>query len=676
MSGVVSSLLQWLNENPELAGLATFVISAGESVAIIGTIVPGTVTMTAIGALAGAGIIPLWSTIIWAMLGAIVGDGISYWMGHYFKDRIRRMWPFKDNPGILEKGEAFVHKYGVASVFIGRFVGPVRALVPVVAGMLGMRPLHFYIANVTSAIGWAPAYMLPGILLGAASTELPPDIALHVTLGAILVLLFIALCFWLLFKIIQLIHIQIDQMQNWIWRHMKASPVFFPITVVLKHHDRHRAHGQLNLAFYFLIFSTLFLALAIYVRHYGAASLTINEALYHLFRGARQPAMDNIMICFTLLGQKQVIYPVILVVFGYLLYSRHFREASHALMMAVFAVGSVFVFKHLLESPRPWGIMNSPETYSMPSGHTVLSAVLYVGLAFLIASSMRTRSSRWIVYTIALLLTFAVGVSRIYLGAHWFTDVFSAWLISAAILCFVIVSYERSKVKHVNPVNLFGLALITLLASFTFYQFRHFDELKTNYAQMDWPVVAVDSKVWWQKDNEIPAKRTSLFGFPSQRINVQWVGELDKIRATLASEGWVDPPARDLVSTIHRIADISSTQYLPMISPQYQDKKPALIMTKKVNGITNLMVIRIWDSSRIMADSKQPLWVATLGVVPRTYSWVYKKQRARAPELQADLIFSNKTSRQWSYKMLEISDNGSTKSQRILLIRPNTRTGR
>lgn len=673
MSGVVSTILQWLNENPELAGLATFLISAGESVAVIGTIVPGSVTMTAIGALAGAGIIPLWSTLIWAILGAVVGDGISYWIGHYFKERLRRMWPFKDNPGILEKGEHFVHKYGVASVFIGRFVGPVRALVPVVAGMLGMKPLQFTIANITSAIGWAPAYMLPGIILGAASMELPPDIALHVTLGAIMVLLFIALCFWLLYKILQLVHLQIDQMQNWIWQHMKASKVFFPATVILKHHDKHRAHGQLNLAFYFLIFSSLFIAMAVYIRLNGAASLTINEALFHLFRGARQPALDNVMINITLLGQKQVIYPVILIVFGYLLYSRHFREASHALMLAIFGAGSVFIFKHVIESQRPWGIMSNAETYSMPSGHTVLSFVLYVGLAFIIANSMHAKRWRWVVYASAFIISFAIGFSRLYLGAHWFTDVFSGWLLGGAIICFVIISYERAKVKHVNPLHLFLFAALSLMLSFGLYQQKHMSTLVENYTMKDWPVVPVKMADWWLDDNEIPANRTSLFGFPSQRINIQWVGKLDDIRSALVSDGWTNAPTRDWISMLHRIADISSTQYLPMISPQYQDKKPALIMTKNVAGIKNLVVIRIWDSSRIIAENKLPLWVGTMGVVPRTYSWVYKKQRLSSPDVQTDQIFSRLNNHAWSQKMVDVvvNHNGkNNKRQKILLIRP------
>ncbi|HTM63734.1 MAG TPA: VTT domain-containing protein [Gammaproteobacteria bacterium] len=665
----MTPILQWLNENPELAGLATFIISASESVAIIGTIVPGSVTMTAIGALAGSGIIPLWSTLVWAMMGAIVGDGISYWIGHYFKDRLRQMWPFKDNPGILEKGEAFVHKYGVTSVFIGRFVGPVRALVPVVAGMLGMKPLQFTIANVTSAIGWAPAYMLPGIILGAASMELPPDIALHVTLGLIMGLLFFALCCWLVYKILQLIHIQIDQMQNWIWKRMKTSRVLYPITVILKHHDKHRAHGQLNLAFYFLIFSTLFIALAIYVKQYSAASLTVNEAIFHLFRGARQPWLDNIMIDITLLGQKQVIYPVIIVIFGYLLYSKHFREASHAFMLGIFGAGSVFVFKHVIESTRPWGIMNNAETFSMPSGHTTMSAILYIGLAFLIANSMHNKKWRWMIYTAAFLLALAVGVSRLYLGAHWFTDVISAWLLASAILCFVIISYERAKVIHVNATKLFAIVLVCMTVSYGLYHHKNMTKLVADYTQKDWPVIPVKMVDWWTDDNEIPSQRTSLFGFPSQRINIQWVGSLEEINKTLISEGWSQPPERDWISMMHRVADISSTQYLPMISPQYQDKTPALIMTKNLPGIKNLVVMRIWDSSRIIAENKLPIWVGTVGIVPRTYSWVYKKQRVPNPEMQPDLVFTNKVDRNWSHKMIAVDENG--KHQKILLIRPS-----
>lgn len=670
MSGVVAPILQWLNENPDLAGIATFTLSAAESIAIIGTIVPGLVTMTAVGALAGAGVIPLWSTILWAILGAIAGDGISYWLGHYFKDRLRRMWPFKDNPGILQKGESFVHKFGVISVFIGRFVGPVRALVPLVAGMLGMKPWYFTISNVASAILWAPAYMLPGIMLGAASMELPPDIALHVILVFFIIVLFFALCFWLLYKILQLIHIQIDQMQNWIWHIMKKSRPVRPLTVLLRHHDAKRSHGQLNLAFYFLIFSGLFLALSYYVHTHGAPNITINDAFYHLFRGIRNASVDNVMLAITMLGQKQVIAPVMLCIFAYLFYFKHYRVAAHVFLMLILALGSIVFFKHLLHSERPWGILHNHETFSMPSGHTTISTVFYIGLAFLLATSARIKRGRWLLYTAAFLICLAVAVSRLYLGAHWFTDVVAAWLLGAAILCFVIISYERSPTHKINTAQMFLVAIASLLLCAVFYYQKNFDELKNDYAKLDWPVLSISEKEWWTINNDIPARRSSLFGFPSQPINIQWAGNLDDIRNTLMQEGWTKPPARDLVSTFHRIADISSTQYLPMISPQYQDKKPALILTKNIPGLSNMLVIRFWDSSRVIENTNIPLWVGMIGTVPRTYSWVFKRSNNNL-EITPDIIFNHQT--QWKYKIANITYQTNHKRQRlqrVLLVKP------
>jgi hypothetical protein len=128
-----------------------------------------------------------------------------------------------------------------------------------------------------------------------------------------------------------------------------------------------------------------------------------------------------------------------------------------------------------------------------------------------------------------------------------------------------------------------------------------------------------------------------------------------------------------MVSMLHRIADISSTQYVPMISPQYQDKQPVLIMTKSVEGIKNKLVIRFWDSRRIMTETKKPLWVGIVSVVPRTYSWVFKKNNNNL-EIQPKLIFTNSTQRNWSYKIVAIDHDGSRhkiKQQRILLIRPH-----
>ena len=191
---------------------------------------------------------------------------------------------------------------------IGRFVGPVRALVPLVAGMLGFKPLRFTIANVASAILWAPVYMLPGFILGAASTELPSELAARILFYLILLVLFIIFCFWMIKKIYDLINMEVNQFLTWIWNTLKKSPHFYLITTTLKHHDRKKTYGQLTLAFYFIVASIAFLYLASEILYHGPHDIFLNNFTYHLFRSLRTPNNDNIMLCITLLD-KYVLLP-------------------------------------------------------------------------------------------------------------------------------------------------------------------------------------------------------------------------------------------------------------------------------------------------------------------------------------------------------------------------------
>ncbi|MBA3660161.1 MAG: VTT domain-containing protein [Gammaproteobacteria bacterium] len=675
MSDFVSPLLQWLNANPEWAGLATFLISAAESVAIIGTIVPGSITMTAIGTLAGAGVIPLGPTILWATLGAIVGDGISYWMGHYFKDRIKSMWPFRTNPYVLDKGEAFVHKYGVMSVFIGRFVGPVRALVPLVAGMLGMKPFQFTLANVASAIGWAPAYMLPGILLGAASLELPPDIAVHVILVFLFLLLFTILCFWLLIKLTMLLKDRINMVQTKLWRKLQNSRYLSPTTVILKHYDASKTYGQFSLALLFLLTCILLISLLTYVKLVGAQNLLVNDVTFHFFRGLslRSAALDALMINITLLGQKNVILPIYIVVIASLILMRRVRAAAHVFLLGFLTASSVFVVKHLISIPRPWGLIQSIETFSMPSGHATAAVTTYLGLTWLLVYAIKTKF-RGLLYVVPFILAMAISISRLYLGAHWFTDVLAGWLMGTAILTVVAISYQRQPERAIPSLKILFIILVTLAISFSWYHHIRFATLAQAYRQDQMPPIAVNGAEWWLRNGNLPAYQVSLFGFPSQRINLEWAGDLAEIRDSLFLAGWSKPPARNLGSTIHRITDISSTQYLPMISPQYLDNRPELILTRFLESPKRMVVIRLWDSNRYLEPTQAKLWVGTVSLVPRSYSWLYRANN-RELEIDIQLIFPNPdVLKHWQWKLLETTvpvGYGSNKwvKRKVLLIK-------
>lgn len=103
----------------------------------------------------------LGPAIIWAGAGGSLGYAVSYWIGLYYKDGIREIWPFNRNPEMLDRGQVFFQKWGAIGVFLGHFFGPVRAIIPVVAGMYAVPQWQFQLANVSSAFIWAAGVIAP-----------------------------------------------------------------------------------------------------------------------------------------------------------------------------------------------------------------------------------------------------------------------------------------------------------------------------------------------------------------------------------------------------------------------------------------------------------------------------------------------------------------------------------
>jgi undecaprenyl-diphosphatase len=161
-----TELLTWIEHNPGYAGGVVFAIALAESLAIVGVLVPGVIILFGAGTLIGAGVLDFWSLCAWAVAGAVIGDGLSFWLGHHFEYLTQRWRWFRLHPDHLNRGIAFFEKYGDLSIALGRFFGPIRAIVPLVAGLMRMPPRRFYIANVLSALVWAPAYLMPGMLVG------------------------------------------------------------------------------------------------------------------------------------------------------------------------------------------------------------------------------------------------------------------------------------------------------------------------------------------------------------------------------------------------------------------------------------------------------------------------------------------------------------------------------
>ena len=167
----IGAVTLWLQQNPEwiIFGLcsAAFI----ESFAIIGIIVPGVALLAAISALAASTNLSIFQLVLLVYVSGCFADISSFFLGKYLGRRIDRVWPFKKNPSWLEKGRGFIKSYGIAGVFLGRFIGPIRPLTPITAGSLTMDARTFILVDLVSGLLWAPLYTLPFYFFGKTAFE-------------------------------------------------------------------------------------------------------------------------------------------------------------------------------------------------------------------------------------------------------------------------------------------------------------------------------------------------------------------------------------------------------------------------------------------------------------------------------------------------------------------------
>jgi len=163
----------------DLAGPILGGIAFGESLVLIGLFFPATLIMVFAGLAIQQGRLDAASVIGWSIAGAVLGDIVTYWVGRWIGPSVVHHWPLNRDKTAVAKARLFFRKYGFLSIFIGRFLGPVRPTIPLVAGIMRMRHLTFQIANVTSAIVWVPFMLFWGYIFSKAVGDLSTLTAGH-----------------------------------------------------------------------------------------------------------------------------------------------------------------------------------------------------------------------------------------------------------------------------------------------------------------------------------------------------------------------------------------------------------------------------------------------------------------------------------------------------------------
>lgn len=165
MSDYVAAIVELTSTHRAWAGPIVGLLAFGESLAIVGLFIPAAALMFAVGGLVGTGAIDPIPVLLCGMLGAGLGDWISYAIGRRIGPSVYRRWPLNRHRPAVARTRLFFRRYGFAAILLGRFLGPIRATVPIVAGVMNMEQRSFQLANAISAVVWVPALLAPAYLL-------------------------------------------------------------------------------------------------------------------------------------------------------------------------------------------------------------------------------------------------------------------------------------------------------------------------------------------------------------------------------------------------------------------------------------------------------------------------------------------------------------------------------
>ena len=609
----LQTLFNWLQQNPLFSLLFVFLVACGESLAVVGLIVPGALLMVAFGALIALDYLAFGPTVIVAVLGAITGDGISYWLGVKYDRNLAGIWPFRRYPDLLSRGEKFFQRHGGKSVLLGRFVGPLRPIIPAVAGMLHMPVRQFFLINIFSALLWAPLYLLPGIIFGA-SLEMASEFAGRFTLllvGLVFGLWFIA---WLIrlgyLWFIPISDTVMARLINWSRRHPLAGAI--PAALIAPDHSEIR--GLSLLALILLLATAGFILLSQLAGHFPFMH-NLNQLVFHTLQALHSPPFDHVMVFITGMGDIRLLAGLVLLTAIYLFITRQYLALWHWLAAFIFPLLLVEILKQFYALPRPPGI-EMLQDYAYPSGHATLATATYGFLAILLARDVRS-AYRLALYISASLLILLIAFSRLYLGAHWLTDVIGGMLLGLAWAALLGIAYRRHApaqyFRRADLALIGGLLVLCLLVYPLIMHKRQLAQYQPTSAQY-----FMTEQAWlesgWQA---IPSFREDLRGHNDFIFNLQWSGTAEKISSTLETAAW-HPAGMEMRHYFNWFNPSAKLDELPLL-PHVHDGQYEDLRFSKLIPPDKLLVIRLWRSEIEIQNNegKQPLWFGYISQVEK-----------------------------------------------------------
>ncbi len=451
MEGWLHDLFFWLPEGWTYYTLL-FAVAFLESVVLAGLIVPGSVITVFAGFLALHGKGDIGAVMAASALGAVGGDLLSYALGARFGSVLmRRRW-MRRRLDLVRRAELFFAEHGGKSIFLGRFIGPLRGFLPFIAGSARMSPAAFGLFALTSGFTWGIVY--PGVgYLGGASWQRVQ--VLTGRLSLIIALLVLLVIFNTLFW--KRLAPRLARLAGRWWLKLKEDwNAFVQSPAALRFAQAHpRLWSWAARRFSPHIGSGLYLTFGFFVSALFAAFFValsggfgwierMDLFFYRLVGAERHPAADTLLALTAALADAPALFLFGLLVLFWLLLNN--RELSALILLAGMAGGELllFVLHFLFQRPGPIPFVAAPSVYftAFPSGHA-FSATLLAGLTvyFVLGSYAQWQARLKLIMT-ASFVVFLMGLSRVYLGLQWLSSVLAGYALAALWLTFLVTALE------------------------------------------------------------------------------------------------------------------------------------------------------------------------------------------------------------------------------------------
>ena len=573
-SGWTQDLLNWLTENPGWAGFWVFVMSFVESLALVGILVPGIIILFGIGALIS------------------LGDIVSYAIGRRYRSSLADMWPFARFPKMLERGRQYFQDHGPKSVVIGRFVGPLRPVIPVTAGMLGLEPRRFLLVDIPACIAWTPAYLIPGMLFGA-SLEVASEYAGRMSLVLIIAVVVLWLTWWVIWTAYEFLASRSARWLRHFIRWLRRHPLFRRIAGPLLDSNQPEV---LSITMMGLLLVVLFwgMVILLFLSPFSATPQSIDQAVQAYALALRNHIADPLMIALTQLSRLSVLIPTSMAVLLWLIGAGRKKAALHWLV----AMGGGVVLQVLIG----WALRSTPilneagvnQQYD-PSAALTLVTVVLGYFAVMIARELKRRKRKW-PYAITGLLLSLLVLSRLYLGLDWLSGALVGVALGMAWTFVVGIAYRQRAMRSFSgtaaSVIFFGMLATT-------FAWQVEQNLESDIAALKVPLLQreIAAQKWWQSEwQSLPRERTPLKTVAAREFNFQYAGDPEDLASVLAAFGWQEAAPANWRWTILSMNPEPSEQSLPPLKRDYRGRADSLLLHRLGGDPKAQETLRIWDS--------------------------------------------------------------------------------